>query len=314
MLRLILDTDPGIDDALALFLALASPEVQLEAITTVSGNVSVEHTTRNALALLELAGRTEIPVARGCASPLLSVPVEAADVHGENGLGGVILPVPQKRPLDLHAVDVIIEKVMAAPGEIVLVAIGPLTNLALALRREPRLAQAVREVVIMGGALRVPGNVTPCAEFNIFVDPHAAQMVLHAGWPIRLVTLDTTTRTLLKRELVEQLAASGSPVTVLMKRMVDYYCDIFGEARQFSSIEMHDPLCLAAAFRPDLLTWQEAYVDVELTGKLTLGETVGFFARPDRPFPHPPNVLASVDVDAEGFIQLYVERIQAVFG
>ncbi|MGH2509486.1 MAG: nucleoside hydrolase [Ktedonobacteraceae bacterium] len=314
MPRFILDTDPGIDDALALFLALASPEVHLEAITTVSGNVSVEHTTRNALALLELAGRTEIPVARGCAGPLLSVAVEAADVHGENGLGGVILPAPQKQPVPQHAIEVIIEKVMAAPGEITLVAVGPLTNLALALRREPRLAQAVREVVIMGGALRVPGNVTPNAEFNIFVDPQAAYVVLHAGWPIRLVTLDTTTRTLLKRTLIEQLASNGNPVTVLMKRMVDYYCDIFGEARQLNAIEMHDPLCLAAAFRPDLLTWQEVYVDVELTGKLTLGETVGFFARPGKPFPYPPNVLASVDVDAEGFIQFYIKRIQAAFG
>ena len=313
MPRIILDTDPGIDDALALFLALASPEVQLEAITTVSGNVSVEYTTRNALALLELAGRTEIPVARGCSSPLLSAPVEAAEVHGENGLGGVILPEPQQQPLEQHAVDVIIEKVLAEPGEITLVAVGPLTNLALALRREPRLAQAVREVVIMGGALLVPGNITPCAEFNIYVDPHAAHVVLHAGWPIRLVTLDTTTRTLLTRELVEQLATSGSPVTVLMKRVVDYYFDIFGGLRQLDSIEMHDPLCLAAAFRPDLLTWQEAYVDVELAGQLTLGETVGFFARPGKPLPHASNVLASVDVDSESFLQLYIERIRHAF-
>ncbi len=313
MPHIILDTDPGIDDALALFLALASPEVQLEAITTVSGNVGVEHTTRNALSLLELAGRAEIPVARGCAGPLLSAPVEAADVHGENGLGRIILPEPQKRPLEQHAVDVIIEKVLAAPGEITLVAVGPLTNLAVALHREPRLAQAVREVVIMGGALLVPGNVTPCAEFNIYVDPHAAHVALHAGWPIRLVSLDTTRRTLFRRELVEQLVASGSPVAVLMKGMVDYYCDIFGGPRQLSAIEMHDPLCLAAAFRPDLLTWQEAYVDVELTGQLTLGETVGFFARPDRPLPHAPNVLASIDVDSENFIQLYVERIRSAF-
>lgn len=313
MPRIILDTDPGVDDALALFLALASPEVQLEAITTVSGNVSVENTTRNALSLLELASRVEIPVARGCDRALLSTPVEATDVHGENGLGCITLPEPQLRPLEQHAVEVLIEKIMAAPGEITLVAVGPLTNLAVALRREPRLAGAVREVVIMGGALLVPGNVTPCAEFNIYVDPHAAHVVLHAGWPIRLVSLDTTRRTLLRRELVEQLAASGRPVPVLMKGMVDYYCDIFGGTRRFSAIEMHDPLCLAAAFRPDLLTWQEAYVDVELTGQLTLGETVGFFARPDKPLSHAPNVLASIDVNSDSFIQLYIERIRNAF-
>ena len=313
MVRIILDTDPGIDDALALFLALASPEVQLEAITTVSGNVHVEYTTRNALALLELTGRTDIPVARGCDRPLVGTPALAADVHGDNGMGNVILPEPQLRPVEEHAVEVIIEKIMGAPGEITLVAVGPLTNVALALRREPRLVQAVREVVIMGGALRVPGNITPCAEFNIFVDPHAAHVVLHAGWPIRLVTLDTTTRTLLKRELVDHLAASGSPVTSLMKQVVDYYCDVFGGARQLGALQMHDPLCLAATFRPDLLTWQEAYVDVELTGTLTTGETVGFFERPGKPFAYTPNVLASVDVDAESFIQLYLERIRATF-
>jgi len=314
MPRIILDTDPGIDDALALFLALASPEVQLEAVTTVSGNVPVEYTTRNALALLELTGRTEIPVARGCDRPLLGSPATAAEVHGDNGLGGMVLPEPRLQPVEKHAIDVIIEKVMAAPGEITLVPIGPLTTIALALRHEPRLAQAVREVVIMGGALRVPGNITPSAEFNIYVDPHAAHAVLHAGWPIRLVTLDTTTRTLLQRELVERLASGGSPVTALMKGMVDYYCDVFGGARGISAIQMHDPLCLAAAFRPDLLTWEEAYVDVELTGTLTLGETVGFFALPNRPLPHPANVLASVDVDAQSFIELFLERIQATFG
>src|SRR5581483_6968516 len=177
--RIILDTDPGIDDALALFLALASPEVQLEAITTVNGNVNVDLTTHNALALLTLAGRTDIPVARGCAYPLLTQPVFAAHVHGDNGVGGVELPTPAIQPVAQHAVDLIIERVLDAPDLITLVAIGPLTNIALALRREPAIVQKVREIVIMGGALRVPGNVTSAAEFNIYVDPHAAHAVLH---------------------------------------------------------------------------------------------------------------------------------------
>lgn len=311
--NIILDTDPGIDDALALFLALASPEVHLEAITTVSGNVSVEHTTRNALALLELAGRTDIPVARGCERPLVTALARADDVHGGNGLGGVILPEPQIKPLARHAVDVIIEKVLAAPGEITLVAVGPLTNLALAVRQEPRLVQAVREVVIMGGALRVPGNITPTSEFNIFADPHAAHAVFHAGWPIRLVTLDVTNRTLFERADVAQLATNGHPVTTLILQMVDYYCSIFGGARCLTALQMHDPLCLAAAFRPDLLTWEKAYVDVELGSSLTLGETVGFFSRPGEPFAYTPNILASVDVNIPAFLQLYVDRIGSVF-
>jgi purine nucleosidase len=311
--RIILDCDPGIDDALAIFLALASPEIQFEAITTVNGNVPVEFTTRNALALLELTDRADIPVARGCARPLLNTPVLADEVHGTNGLGGVILPEPHLQPLEKHATDVIIETVMAAPGEITLVATGPLTNLAVALQREPRLAQAVREVVIMGGAVRVPGNITPCAEFNIFVDPHAAHVVLHAGWPLRIVSLDTTEQTLLKREPIVQLAASGKPILELMRGMIDYYCDIFGGARGFDAIHMHDPLCMAAVFRPDLITWEEAYVDVELTGTLTMGETVGYFARSDKPLPHAPNARVSVAVDAENFIQLFIERITQAY-
>src|SRR3954453_14543854 len=154
MSRLVIDTDPGIDDALALFFALASSEVQLEAVTTVSGNVSVEMTTRNALALLELAGRGDIPVARGANRPLLRPAVYADYVHGRNGVGDVALPEPQQEPSGLHAVHLLIQTILGARGEITLVALGPLTNLALAVRREPRIAQAVREVVIMGGALR----------------------------------------------------------------------------------------------------------------------------------------------------------------
>jgi purine nucleosidase len=314
MPRILLDTDPGIDDALALFLALASPEIHLEAVTTVSGNVPIEATTRNALALLELAGRADIPVASGCACPLVGSPARAAHVHGDNGLGGILLPAAHRPPLGIHAVDLIIETVLSAPGEITLVPIGPLTNIALALRREPRLARMVREVVVMGGALRVPGNTTPGAEFNTYVDPQAAHIVLHAGWPIRLVTLDTTTRTLLKRDQVAQLDNGASPVTALMRAMVDYYCNVFGGARGMTAIQMHDPLCLAAAFRPELLTWAEAFVDVELHGTLTSGQTVAFFAQPDRPLPHPANVLAAVDVQARRFIRFYLARIQAAFG
>jgi len=318
MQRIIIDTDPGIDDALTLFLALASPEMQLEAITTVSGNVHVDLTTRNALALLELAGRPDIPVARGCDRPLVHHPVAAAYVHGRNGLGEVELPEPQLRPVPRHAVDLIIDRVMASPGAITLVAIGPLTNIALALREEPRIAQSVRDVVIMGGALRVPGNVTPNAEFNIYADPHAAHIVLHAGWPIRLVSLDVTTRALLQRQQVHILASNGNPVTRLIKQMIDYQLDVFAQPRGINAFQMHDPLCLAAALHPALISWKPAYVDVELTGTLTLGETVAYFEQlqdidPSLERLHRSNVLASVEVDVEPFIAFYLETLQQVF-
>lgn len=310
MLRIILDTDPGIDDALAFFLALASPEVQLEAITTVSGNVHVDHTTRNALALLTLAGRTDIPVARGCADALMIPHVHAAEVHGNNGVGGVALPAPVVEPVAQHAVDLIIERVLAAPGEITLVPIGPLTNLALALRREPSIAQKVREVVIMGGAVRVPGNITPAAEFNIYADPHAAHAVFHAGWPIRLVSLDVTTRVLLARDQVAAWTQGAGKVKTAMREMMAYYFDVFASTSDSPQFQMHDPLCLASAFCPDLITWEPAYVDVELTGSLTLGETVGYF----KPSAHrQPNMQVSVAVDAERFIRLFLERIDQTF-
>jgi len=312
--RIILDTDPGIDDALAIFLALASPEVQLEAITTVSGNVHVDLTTRNTLSLLELAGRADIPVARGCTRPLLRQPVEAAYVHGSNGLGEVELPTPRTSVVAQHATELIIEKILQAPGEITLVAIGPLTNVALALRREPRIAQAVREVVIMGGALRVPGNTTPAAEFNILADPHAAHMTFHGGWPIRLVSLDVTNRTPLHREQVVQLAHNGHAVTRCMEQMIDYYFDVFAPAYGVTAFAMHDPLCLAAAFQPEWITWEPAYVDVELLGVLTLGETVAFFRDYGEAASAAPNMQVSTGVDAEGFVSWYLARIAATFG
>lgn len=310
MPRIILDTDPGIDDALALFLALASPEVLLEAITTVNGNVGVNATTRNALTLLEFTGRTDIPVARGSDRPLLRQHTNAAEVHGDNGLGGVQLPEPQIQPVSQHAVDLIIERIMDAPGEITLVPIGPLTNIALAVRREPRIAQLVREVVIMGGALRVPGNVTPGAEFNIYVDPQAAHIVFHAGWPIRLVALDVTMQARLPRADVRSLAQSGSRVGSLMQQMLDFYFDVYAPLYGVTDFHMHDPLCLAAAFQPDLLTWQPVYVDVELAGTLTDGQTVAYFREADMPTGHSANLQAAIAVDEHRFIRMFLERVR----
>lgn len=309
MHRIILDTDPGIDDALALFLALASPEIQLEAITTVNGNVGVTSTTRNALSLLEFLGRTDIPVARGSDRPLLRSRTNAAYVHGDNGLGGIQLPEPRIQPVSQHAIDTIIERIMAEPGEITLVPIGPLTNIALAVRREPRIAQRVREVVIMGGALRVPGNVTPGAEFNIHVDPQAAHIVFHAGWPLRLVALDVTMQARLPRFQVDALAQSQSRVGPLIQQMLAHYFDVFGPRYGVTEFHMHDPLCLAAAFQPELLTWQPVYVDVELEGKLTTGQTVAYFNQPDSPS---PNMQVAVGVNETAFIEMFLERVRGL--
>lgn len=310
MQHIILDTDPGIDDALAFFLALASPEIQLEAITTVSGNVDVTATTHNALTLLTLAGRTDIPVARGCSHPLVQSPVDAADVHGKNGLGDVVLPAPTATPVKQHAVDLLIEKIMAAPHEITLVTIGPLTNIAVALRHEPRIAHNVREVIMMGGALRVPGNITPSAEFNIYADPHAAYSVFHADWPMRLVSLDVTQKVTLSRIDFEALASQGGNVPGFIKEILAFYFDTFAPSHGTDTFCMHDPLCLAAAFQPDLIRWEPAYVDVELNGTLTAGETVAYFQKPGAPA---PNMQVSRAVDAQRFNTLFLERIAQTF-
>ncbi|GHO89745.1 nucleoside hydrolase [Dictyobacter formicarum] len=310
MYRIILDTDPGIDDALALFLALSSPEIQLEAITTVTGNVDVEHTTYNALALLTLTGRTDIPVARGSREPLVGNRLHASHVHGEHGVGQALLPQPNIQPVEQHAVELIIEKIMGNPGEITLVEIGPLTNLALALHREPRIAQAVREVVIMGGALLTPGNVTPSAEFNIYADPHAAHVVLKAGWPIRMVTLDTTNRTPLTQAQAMEFAQGESAIKTCIRQMFAHYFDIYAPLYGQPDFHMHDPLCLASVFQPDLITWKPAYVEVELQGTLTAGETVAYFRGEQAAT---PNVLASIEVEAERFIQMFIERVGTTF-
>jgi len=306
MYRVILDTDVGIDDALALFLALSSPEIELEAITTVNGNVPVEIGTRNALALLELTGRTDIPVARGCERPLVRPAIDAKHIHGENGLGNAVLAEPSITPVAQHAVDLLIERIMAKPQMITLVCIGPLTNVALALRREPRIAENIYEVVIMGGALRVHGNVTPTAEYNIYADPHAAYIVLHGGWPIRLVSLDVTTMTLLKPGQIASLP--DNRVTQLIKYMTNYSFRFSAALDNTHGFPMHDPLCVGAVVQPDLIAWQPCYVDVELADGATLGATIAQFDPRDRPHSWRPNVHASVTVEAEQFIQLFTER------
>jgi purine nucleosidase len=318
MPRIIIDTDPGIDDALALFFALAAPDVQLEAVTTVNGNVSVEKTTRNAVSLLELAGRGDVPVARGADRPLLRPAVHAEHVHGRNGVGDIELPAPQRGPVALHAVEMIVQTILGAPGEITLVALGPLTNLALAARLEPRITEAVREVVIMGGALRVHGNVSPAAEFNVYADPHAAQIVFSAGWPIRLVSLDVTQQAIMTREQFAALAATGHPVTRAIQAMTNFYYDDFAGPRGIESFSMHDPLCVAAALHPDLIEWRRAYVEVELTGALTAGATVAYFDGAEDVDPAPAegrkaNILASVGVDRERFSALYLDTLRSAY-
>ena len=306
--RIIIDTDPGVDDAFAFLLALASPEIQLEALTTTQGNVTLEKATRNALSVLELGHASHIPVAAGSVLPLVNPLRASADVHGVSGIGNSKLPTPTAEPLPQHAVDYLIERVLAEPGELTIFPIGPLTNLAMAIRKEPKFAGAVKELVIMGGAVTENGNVTPLAEFNIHVDPHAAHIVFHAGMPITLIPLDVTHKCLLKQEHVDRLMKIDSPITRFIKDSIEIYFK-FSYERGFSGCALHDPLTLATVIAPELLTLKEYYVDVDYSTGVGMGKT---FADIFNVTKKPANMKVAMDVRGDDFIELFLQRMESL--
>ena len=304
--RIIIDTDPGIDDALAFLLALASPEIQLEALTTTQGNVTLEKATRNALAVLELAHASHIPVASGSVLPLVQPLRASADIHGESGLGNSNLPEPESKPISQHAVDYLIERALTEPGELSIFPIGPLTNIAMAIRKEPKFASAVRELVIMGGAILEHGNITPLAEFNIYVDPHAAHIVFHSGIPITLIPLDVTHNCLLKLEHVARLMKIDSPISRFIKDAVEVYLKA-SFALGFAGSALHDPLTLATIIAPELLTLQDYYIDVDISGGVSMGKT---FADIKNLLKQPANMKVAMNVRGDDFIELFVQRME----
>jgi|SRR5688572_5804627 len=308
--RIIIDTDPGIDDALTFLFALASPEIKLEALTTTQGNVTLEKATRNALSVLELARASEIPVAAGSMFPLVQLLRASAHVHGESGLGNSNLPEPLTKPIQGHAIDFLIEKVLAEPNEISIFPIGPLTNIAMAIRKEPTFAKAVRELVIMGGAIQDGGNMTPLAEFNIYVDPHAAHIIFHSGIPITLIPLDVTHKCLLKREHIERLLKIDSPISSFISDAVSIYLKASYE-RGFEGIALHDPLTLATILAPELLTLKEYYVDVDISGGVSIGKT---FADIYNVTKKPANMKVAMNVRHAEFIELFIQRMEGLSG
>jgi inosine-uridine nucleoside N-ribohydrolase len=273
--RVIIDTDPGVDDAFALLLAMRSPELKIEGITPVSGNVPLELTLPNALRMVEIAGRTDIPVAAGAKGPLTRRLVTAAYVHGENGLAGAVFPDPKTKPVSEPAPDFIRMTVRKHPGEITLITIGPLTNVAMALNMDPDLTGMIPRIVMMGGSLS-GGNITPAAEFNIYVDPEAARVVFQSGIPITMVGLDVTRKTGLTDEHVRRLESAQNPVSQAAANIAHHVIQHYREAGFLVDPNMHDSLAVAAFLNPSLLKWKEYYVDVETSGELTAGETLGY--------------------------------------
>jgi inosine-uridine nucleoside N-ribohydrolase len=304
--RVIIDTDPGIDDTMAIMLALASPELRVEGLTIVRGNVGVEQCARNALTILEIAGHADIPVAVGADKPLVRpYHGHGSTVHGQDGLGETGLSGTRSVP-DRRAVDFLISRISASPGEITIIALGPLTNLALAVSIEPHLPRRVREVIVMGGAVATRGNATPVAEANINNDPEAARIVFHAGWPVTLVGLDVTHKVTMTPADLQHLAAAHTPVTDLITRITPFYLGAYKRMVGIDGFYVHDPTAVAAAIRPALFETREVYVDVVTDSERTLGQTIADFRNQ---WKTAPNVRVCLNVDAKGILDLYVERV-----
>ena len=288
---IILDCDPGIDDALAIAFAHGHPDIELAGITTVAGNVSLAKTTANALAVCEFIGAGGTPVTAGCAGPLVRPAIDARKVHGEQGLGGATLPRASASPAPGHAIDYIIDTVRAAPGEITLVATGPLTNIALAVRREPRLTDWVRGFVIMGGSAG-RGNVTPAAEYNIWADPEAAAVVFGAGWTVTMLGLDVTLRTSATAAVQQRMRDLGPLGTELLVPALAQYLSVCDPAGP----PVHDVCAVAWVAQPELFGLVPARVQVEVAGQLTAGMTVTDFDPGGG-----GNALVAMDIDVEKF-------------
>jgi inosine-uridine nucleoside N-ribohydrolase len=273
--RVIIDTDPGVDDAFALLLAMRSPELKIEAITPVAGNVPLDLTLPNALRMVEIAGRTDIPVAAGAKAPMVRRLVTAAYAHGENGLGGAVFPEPTTKPVNEPAAELIRQIIRKYPGEVTLITLGPLTNVAAAFAGDSDLASKVRGLVMMGGSLS-GGNITPAAEFNIYVDPEAARIVFQSGIPITMVGLDVTRKTALTEDHVKQLTAGKSAVSQAAAKIARNAIDHNRSQGFLIGPNMHDSLAVTAFLDPSILTFENYYVDVEVNGELTAGQTLGY--------------------------------------
>jgi inosine-uridine nucleoside N-ribohydrolase len=325
--RVIIDTDPGVDDAFALLLAMRSPELKIEGITPVAGNVPLELTLPNALRMVEIAGRTDIPVAAGASHPLMRRLVTATYAHGENGLGGAVFPPPKTKPIAEPAPAFIRRIVRQYPGEVTLITLGPQTNLAAALALDPELAHLIKGVTMMGGSLS-GGNVTPSAEFNVYVDPEAARMVFQSGIPVTMVGLDVTRKTELTEAHVKRLESTGTAVSQAAAKIARNEYNLSRAHGSTRGPNMHDPLAMASFLDPSLLTWQDYYVDVEILGELTAGETVGY--RPSESGlrgsaptlagtktsvmlrdKYTPNAQVAVDVNSPRFFELLIGRLTA---
>ena len=307
--KILLDCDPGHDDAVAMMLAWGNPSIELLGVTTVGGNQTLDKVTRNALSVATVVGMHDVPIAAGCRLPLVR-PVEIApDVHGDSGLDGVELPEPAVELDPRHGVDLIIETIMSnEPGTVTLVPTGPLTNIAMAARKEPRIVERVQEVVLMGGGYHV-GNWSPVAEFNIKVDPEAAHIVFNEKWPIVMVGLDLTHQALATDEVAERIAAVAGSVSQFTLGLFTFFRKAYQDAQGFEFPPVHDPCTLAYLIDPTIVETVKVPLDVELNGSLTTGMTVADFRAPA---PEDCHTKVATRLDAPRFWGLVVDAIDRI--
>jgi purine nucleosidase len=306
--KIIIDTDPGQDDAVAILLALASPEeIDVLGIVAVAGNVSLAQNARNALKVVELSGRIDIPVYAGCERPIKRMLVTAEHVHGDTGLDGPSLPDPQIALQPQHGVDFIIETLMREePGSVTLCTLGPLTNVALALIKAPAIARRVKKIIMMGGAYFEVGNITPAAEFNIYVDPEAADVVMGAGVEIVMVPLDVTHQVLATRERIAAIKANGNAASLAVTQMLEFSERFDLGKYGWAGAPLHDPCVIAYLLAPELFQGRHINVSIETASELTVGMTVAdYWGVTDRE----KNCLYLRSADSDGFYKLLAERL-----
>jgi len=319
--RVIIDTDPGVDDAMAILLALNSPELKVEALTVVPGNVEAWQGLENALKLVSLANRCDLPVAGGAQHPLNQKLITAQFWHGPNGLAGVELPAPKCKVDARFGPDLIIELVHKYPHEITLIPVGPLTNIALAASNDPSIVPLVKDIVIMGGSIS-GGNVDGAAEANIYGDPEAASIVFNAGWIVTMIGSDVGERTIMTRKHLTDLESSHGPENDLVAKMAEFYLTR-AEKSGYSGAAMYDPLAVGTVIDPTLVTLKDMHVDVETKGEFTRGETVanrmgsnennvlhGDHYEIEGVIPLKPNARVCLGSDADRFLQLFISRIK----
>jgi inosine-uridine nucleoside N-ribohydrolase len=299
---IILDCDPGHDDVMAILLAAASPELELRAITTVAGNQTLDKTTLNARRVCTVAGIRDVPIAAGCDRPLVREQIIAAAIHGESGLDGPDWPEPDV-PLDQRrAVDLLIDEALGGDGELTILAVGPLTNVASALRREPRVAARLRRIVLMGGAIGV-GNTTPSAEFNIHADPEAAHIVFSSGIPIAMVPLEVTHQALATAAVLERIDVLGTPVSAMAVQLLRFFAGTYKRVFGFSAPAVHDPCAVALLIDPTLVRTRAMNVEIDTRSQLSYGRTV---CDVNHVTGRAPNAEVGVDLDVDRFWDVMV--------